>query len=220
LRTLVLDFEGTQRLCAVFLRCNAENSSQALAACAKVYASIAAGYAELDRREYDQAIAHFRQVRDPEITPKFFLHWVWRMTAQLGLSNVRLSCGNLDKAGIEADSFLESALSTEDPHVQALAWEMKTRVAIAEEAWEAAAGYLREGLSIVERFEVPVAAWQVHLTACDFYRHEKNEAAAERNRALAETYILAIANSFTSENPLRRSFLSAPPVRRVLDKVR
>ena len=50
------------------------------------------------------------------------------------------------------------------------------------------------------------------------YRHAKNEAAAEHNRSLSENHILAIANSFTSDDPLRGSFLSAPPVRRVLDK--
>jgi hypothetical protein len=72
---------------------------------------------------YDHAIEHFRQVRNPELTPKFFLHWIWRMTAQLGLSNVWLLSGNILNARLEADLFLESALSTADPHMQALAWE-------------------------------------------------------------------------------------------------
>jgi len=48
-------------------------------------ARVAAGYAELDRGRYKQAIEYFTQVRDPQLTPKFFLHWFWRMTAQLGL---------------------------------------------------------------------------------------------------------------------------------------
>ena len=73
-------------------------------------------------------------------------------------------------------------------------------------------------LGFTSMFVVPVAAWQVHATGWDLYRHAKNEAAAESNRALAETHILAIANSFMSDDPLRRSFLSASPVRRVLDK--
>ena len=214
LRTLVFDFDGARRLCALIMRPDAEYPTGQ----PKTIATVAAAYTELHRGHYDQAIEYFMQVRDPEMTPKFFLHWYWRMTAQLGLSNVWLALGNLQKARNEADAFLEFALSTADPHVQALAWEMKTRIAIAEQAWEAAANLLREALSIVERVEVPVAAWQVHSTAWDFYRHAKNEAAAERNRALAETHILAIGNSFTSDDPLRRSFLSAAPVRRVLDK--
>ena len=88
---------------------------------------------------------------------------------------------------------------------------MKTRIAIAEQAWDAAADHLHEALSIVESFAVPVAAWQVHATAWDFYRHTKNDVAAESNRAFAESHILSIANSFISDDPLRRSFLSAPP---------
>jgi tetratricopeptide (TPR) repeat protein len=214
LRTLAFDFDGARRLCDTIMSPDAEYPT----AQPKAIAGVAAGYAELHRGQYDNAIKYFRQVEDPEMTPKFFLHWFWRMSAQLGLSNVWLSAGDLAKASGAADVFLESALSTEDPHVQTLAWEIKTRVEIAQQEWDAAANHLREALSIVERFEVPVAAWQVHSTAWDFYRHAKDEAAAERNRAFAETHILAIADSFTRDDPLRRSFLSAPPIRRVLDK--
>jgi DNA-binding winged helix-turn-helix (wHTH) protein/tetratricopeptide (TPR) repeat protein len=214
LRTLVFDFDGARRLCDLIMRPDAEYPTGQ----PKTIARVAAGYAELDRGRYDSATEYFRQVRDPATTPKFFLHWFWRMTAQLGLSNVWLASGHLAKAHDEADAFLESTLSTADPHVQALAWEMKTRIAIAEGEWKAAADHLREALSIVERFVVPVAAWQVHATAWDFYRHAKNDAAAESNRASAEAHILAIANSFIGDDPLRRSFLSAPSARRVLDK--
>src|SRR5262245_52778855 len=99
------------------------------------------------------------------------------MTAQLGLSKVWLASGNREKARSEADAFLASALSTADPHVQVLAWEMQTRIAIAEQAWEAAANHLRAALSIVDRCEVPVAAWQVHATAWDVYRQAQHAAA-------------------------------------------
>ena len=214
LRTLVFDFDGARRLCDLIMRSDADYPSGQ----PRTIARVAAGYAEIHRSQYDKAIEYFRQVRDPETTPKFFLHWYWRMTAQLGLSKVWLASGNLVNARGEADAFLESALSTADPHVQALAWEMKTQIAIAEREWDVAADHLHEALSIVERFTVPVAAWQVHAIAWDFYRHTKNSEAAERNRAFAETHILTIANSFISDDPLRRSFLSADLVRRVLDK--
>jgi len=214
LRTLVFDFDGARRLCDLIMRPEAQYPTGQ----PKTIAKVAAGYAELHRGQYEKAIEYFTQVRDPEMTPKFFLHWFWRMTAQLGLSNVWLASGNLANARGEADAFLESALATADPHIRALAWEMKTRIAIAEQKWEQAAGHLREALSIVESFAVPVAAWQVHATGWDFYRLAKNDGAAERNRASAEAHILAIANSFVSDDPLRRSFLSAPPVRRVLAK--
>src|SRR5260370_2700776 len=142
---------------------------------------VAAGYAELHRGEYYKAIEFFSQVRDQETTAKFFLHWFWRMTAQLGLSNVWLASGDLAKARGEADAFLESALSTADPHLQALAWEMKTRIAIAEQAWEAAADHLLEALSILESFAVPGAPRPVHDTACDAYPHPNNYLAPTSN---------------------------------------
>ncbi len=52
--------------------------------------------------------------------------------AQLGMSSAWLEPGNLTNALREADGFLESALSTDDPNLQTLAWEMKARIAIAK----------------------------------------------------------------------------------------
>jgi tetratricopeptide (TPR) repeat protein len=146
LRTLALDFEGVLRLCEFIMRPGAEYPTSQ----PKAIASVAAGYAELDRGRFDEALEYFRQVRDPQRTPKFFLHWFWRMTAQLGLSNVWLESGNIANARLEADAFLQSALSTADPHVQALAWEMNTRVAMAEENWKSAEEGVHNGLAIVE----------------------------------------------------------------------
>src|SRR5258708_81984 len=86
------------------------------------------------------------QVRDPGIPPNFFLHWHWRMQARLGSSEVRLQAGDIPNARIEVDDLLESALSTADPHLQALAWEMKTRVAMAEQDWMGAREYLQQAV--------------------------------------------------------------------------
>ena len=216
LRTLVLDFEGTRQVCETILRVNAQNPTGTVARIAAGIAGVAAGYAELDRQEYEQAIAYFRQVRDPEITPKFFLHWIWRMMAQLGLANVWLQSGNIGNARLEADGFLESALSTADPHLQALAWEMKARVAMAEKDWISAREHVRQALQIVDKFEILVAAWQVHAMAWQMYRQAKEFEAAETMRARAEACILRIANSFANDEPLQKLFLSARPVARIL----
>jgi DNA-binding winged helix-turn-helix (wHTH) protein len=219
LRTLVLDFDGTRRICDTILQAKAEYPTcqpDTIARIAAGYSRVATAYVELDRHEYERAIEHFRQVRNPELTPKFFLHWIWRMTAQLGLSNVWLLSGNISNACREADLFLESALSTADPHLQALAWEMKTRVAMAEQDWMGAQEYVQQALAIVEKFEVLVAAWQVHATAWQLYLYTKDDKPAEANRLRAEACILKIANSFAPDEPLRALFLSAPPIARVL----
>jgi DNA-binding winged helix-turn-helix (wHTH) protein/tetratricopeptide (TPR) repeat protein len=212
LRSLCFDFEGVLRLSRTAMRSDAKQHAVPWTA----IGMISAGYAELYRGRYAEALQCFAQVRDPGITPNFFLHWYWRMQARLGSSEVRLQAGDIPNARIEVDDLLESALSTADPHLQALAWEMKTRVAMAEQDWMGAREYLQQAVVIVEKFEVLVAAWQVHATAWQFYRHTKEDKPAEASRGRAEACILKIANSFARDEPLRASFLSAPSVARVL----
>jgi tetratricopeptide (TPR) repeat protein len=212
LRILAFDFAGARRLCESILRAGADYQTGQ----PETIARIATGYVELERGNFGQASEYFRQVGDPRITPKFFLHWVWRISARLASSQVWLASGNLTNARSEAEVFLESALSTADPYLQALAWEMRSRIAIAEQDWNGAHKYIEPALAALEGSEMPAAAWQVHATAWDLRTRAKDEEAAETHRARAEAHILAIANSFAPDEPLRQSFLAAAPVRRVL----
>src|SRR5258708_11539283 len=118
------------------------------------------------------------------------------MQGGLGSNEVRLQAGDIPNARIEVDDLLESALSTADPHLQALAWEMKTRVAMAERDWMGAREYLQQAVVIVEKFEVQVAAWQVHATAWQVYRHTKEDKTTEARRWRAEARLLKISKSF------------------------
>jgi tetratricopeptide (TPR) repeat protein len=211
LRTLVLDFDGVRQLCEIVMRPSAEYPTEQPMTIARV----AAGYAEIDRGEHGRAIEYFRQVCDPKMTPKFFLHWVWRMMSQLGLSEAWMQSGHIANARDNADGFLESALSTCDPYLHALAWEMKARVAMAEKDWKPANEYIENALTVLDKFEVPVAGWQVHATAWDLYQHAKEGKRAEIHRAKAEAYILRLANSFAEDEPLRAAFLAAAAVRRI-----
>ena len=56
---------------------------------------VAAGNAALAQANYDEALQNFRQTLDKDLTPKFFLHWYWRMQAQVGIANTWLASGNL-----------------------------------------------------------------------------------------------------------------------------
>ena len=200
----------------MIMSAKSDRPAETTARLAKGYAPVAAGYAALDDHEYELAIDNFRQARDPDVTPKFFLHWIWRMTAQLGLSDTWLQMGNISKASHEADGFLESALGSADPHLQALAWEMKTRVAMTEKNWAGASKFIEQALAIVEKFAVPVAGWQVHSTAWRLYQHANESSKAEMHRSRSEQSILKIANSFANDEPLRATFLSAKPVAEIL----
>jgi DNA-binding winged helix-turn-helix (wHTH) protein len=213
LRILALDFEGAIRICEAISE--APSAEYPSAQCQTI-SWIAAGCLALNRREYTQAIKHFRKVSNPEVTTKFFLHWIWRLTAQLEAGNAWLLSGNIVNARAAADGFLDFALSTADPHLQALAWELKTRVAMAANDWTDAREYMRRALAIVDMFEIPVAAWQTHATAWQLYRHAKEHKLAETHRDRAETCILKIADSFAPDEPLRATFLAAAPVRGIL----
>jgi DNA-binding winged helix-turn-helix (wHTH) protein/tetratricopeptide (TPR) repeat protein len=212
LRTLAFDFKGAQAICETIAAASADYP----AGQPQTIGQIAAGYMALDREEYDQAIEHFRQVRDPDVTAKFFLHWVWRMTAQLESSNALLLSGNILKARTTADRFLESALSTADPHMHALAWELKARIAISDGDLNDARKCIERALAVVDKFEILVAAWQVYATAWHLHWHAKEHKIAELNRERAETCILKIANSFAPDESLRATFLAAAPVHRIL----
>ena len=134
---------------------------------------IASGYAALEQGKYDDASRSFAEVLDPKETPKFFLHWYWRMHAELGLGNVWLASGNLRKARVDADRFLQSALSTAEPNLHALAWEVGARVAMAEKDWKGAEEKIEKGLAVLHKFEIPTTAWRVHATRSDLYRTGK-----------------------------------------------
>jgi hypothetical protein len=123
--------------------------------------------------------------------------------------------GNLRNARAEADRFRESALSTAEPNLQALAWEVAARVAMAEKDWNGAEDNIEKGMEILERFEIPTTAWRVHVTRSDLYRHAKNDTAAEAHRASAEALVLGLANSFAPDEPLRDVFLARAMVRRL-----
>ena len=118
---------------------------------------------------------------------------------------------------MQTNRFLESALSTGDPNIQALAWELDVRAATTEKNWKRADDSLQKGLAILDNFEIPVTAWRVHSTAYDFYSQQRKEA-AEMHRARAEANIRALAGSFAPDEPLRRRFLGTAPVSRILYK--
>ena len=213
LRTLTFDFDGARRLCEPIL----EQCLERAARTPKALALLFLGHAEIGLENYTQAIRHFSAVE--EMTKeKFYLYWYWRMQAQLGMSRAWLAAENFTNALHGADGFLESALSTDDPNLQALAWEMKARSAIAMGEWANAESFVSQSLAILQRFDLPIAAWQVHATAWDVCRQLRNEEKAEQHRSAAETVVQTIANSFAPEEPLRDVFLNALPVRRVLGK--
>ena len=214
LRTLALDFHGAQRVCDELTRSSVYPSGQA-----QTIGRLAAGFDALDHGRWGEARRHFEAVRDPTQTPKFFMHWFWRMHAHVGLVRAWLHSGEIANARVEADRVTETARGIDDPNLQALAWEASAQVAIAESHWTDARQGIDRAFAAVARFGVPISAWRVHATASELYRKlgQSEEAALQRERALA--HIAALAESFAPEEPLRLAMLGAASIRRVCEDV-
>jgi hypothetical protein len=138
------------------------------------------------------------------------------MMAQLESINAKLIGGDLLGIRAAADGHLESALSTSDPEMRALAWEIKARVALAENDLECARQSIGEALTIVDKFENLFAAWQTLGTAWQVYERANEAKKAKMYRDRAASCILRIANTFAPEESLRATFLAAAPIRRIL----
>jgi len=212
LRSLCFDFEGVRRLGTVNIRTDPDRH----AVQPRAIALVSAGNAELHQQNYAQASEYFAEVLDSRATPNFFLHWHWRIQAQLGLTTALVRSGDIEQARLEAARCLASAQSTADPSLKALALEINARVAFADHDSIGSREHIQNALAIVAAFDVPVAAWRVHAAAWELCPNQKE---AEGYRAVAKDTILRIADSFEADEPLRASLLSAAPVRHLFDSV-
>jgi hypothetical protein len=118
-------------------------------------ARVAQGYARPGDGKLDHAIECFQQAADPRPRRKFFAHWTWRMTAQLGLCDAWLGKGDLDQATAASRMLLADVLATSHPWLRALARDASARVAMARRDWNAAQADLHDALSLVGRCSVP-----------------------------------------------------------------
>ena len=213
LRTVAFDFEGARQISqsARNLRDGEFPDAQFLS-----IDQIAAGNLALHQLKYSEALGHFRQVQDLDVHAQFFMHWEWRMLADLEASNAWLQSRNAVNARAVADGLLRSAMATSDPYMHTLAWDLQARVSLAESNLPAACEAIQRALAIVDGSEIESGAWQTFATALQIYRHANELKTAETYRARAESCILGIADSFEPDEPLRATFLTADPVRRVL----
>ncbi len=174
------------------------------------------GSAKTTLGEYEPALKYLDSVRDEMDHHKVIHDWYSRMQLEWGATELSLAQGNLILAASQAERFLQATLSTAERTWQALAWETGARVASAAEDTDRARACITKALSTMEGFDVPLAAWRVHATAADQYEHAGNRGSAKRHRELSAATILKLAHSLPEGEPLRKTFLSAPPVRRIV----
>jgi len=178
------------------------------------------GSAEAALGNHSCALDHLMMVRAEMDRQPLMDDWDKSMPLQAGLVELWLRKGDLYQAHEEAARFLDVALATSERTYQGLAWEASARVAFAEKEWTRAEECIAKGLSTIEGYEVPLAAWRVHATAAEVHARAGNHDSAGHYWELSRSTIMKLADSLGSEEPLRTAFLSAPPVRRVLDCAR
>jgi hypothetical protein len=175
------------------------------------------GSAEAASGRYEAAADHLLTARREMERQPVINDWYCRMMLQAALTELWLAKGDLPQARSEAEHLLELTRATAERTWQALAWEASARVALAERNLHHAQDCVDRALSTMEGFQVPLAAWRVHRTAAELYSRAENDAAGGRHRALARATIVKLANSLAADDPLRDTFLSAAPVREIVD---
>jgi tetratricopeptide (TPR) repeat protein len=210
LRVLAFDFVGAGRLCETI-----EVGHPVLAVQPLTIARFANGYVLLDEGRYDDALRSFQQICDPEATPKFFLHWYWRLQSRLALTEIWLARGNRAKAQSAVAELLSGTLCIAEPTLRARALETAARVAMLSGNTEKASRYVAESLLILEQYQAPLAAWQVHATARDVYLRAGVGEAAANHWTRAQQSARVVADSLSVDPTLRSAFLAAGRIRQL-----
>jgi hypothetical protein len=176
------------------------------------------GSAETALGNYESALEHLLAARAIMDRSAVIFVWIWRMPLESALTELWLAKGDIVQARLQAERFLAITLAKAERTWQVLAWEMNARVAMAAHDLTRAQDCIAKGLSAMEGFEVPLAAWRVHATAFELYQHSGDRDSAERHLAHSREAFMKLANSLPTEE-LRQTYLSAPVVRKILVRV-
>jgi hypothetical protein len=212
-----LDFTGVLAICRSALALLRDPALRAAAPPPQLRrALILSGSASAAVGDYARALEDFSAAACDMDRQTVFLDWYWRMPLVAGLTEVWLAKGDRVRAQQEAERLLEMSLDTEERTWQGLAWEINARVALANRDAARARDCMARGVSTVQGFEVPLAAWQVHATAAHIEKESGNLESAQSHLDLSRATIMQLADSMEQREPLRKIFLSAPAVARVL----
>src|SRR5258708_31970022 len=132
------------------------------------------GAAETALGNYESAFEHLLAARAIMDRSACIFVWIRRMPLESALTELWLAKGDLAQARPQAERFLKIALATAEHTWHALAWEVNARVAMAALDQTRAQDCIANGLSAMEDFEVPLAAWRVHATAFELYQNSSD----------------------------------------------
>ena len=181
-------------------------------------ALILSGSASAGLGNYASALEDLSTAASEMDRQAMFLDWYSHMPLAAGLTELWLATGDCVRAQREAARFLDKALATEERTWQGLAWEINARVALENRDHARARECIGKAVSTVRGLEVPLATWRAHATAAHIEEEAGNLESARSHRDSSRATILRLANSLPEHEPLRRIFLDAPAVARVLSR--
>jgi DNA-binding winged helix-turn-helix (wHTH) protein len=177
------------------------------------------GAAEAGLGQHERALEHLTLGLAEMERQMVCIDWWCGLYMESALTELWIDKGALPRARTQGERFLHRALATADRTFQCWAWESSARIAMMEGDRERARECIARALSTMEGFEVPLAGWRVHATAAALDEMAGNGKSAKHHLELSRSTILKLADSLAADQPLRKTFLSAPSVSRILRDV-
>ena len=219
---------ATVRLSRAWVHLHAADSAGALQICEQVLSVFKDGWSQAGSRMClvvagcaaanlgysDRALDYLMRAREWMDRQPVNGDWYWDMQLQSGLVDMHLRNGDVASARREAQLFLDIALTTAEHTWQALAWEARARVALAERDISSAGEHIQHAIAACGQFHVPLASWRVHATAGDTFVLAGNTDIAARYRQIALAEVNLLAASLEGES-LQQVFLGSQEVQRI-----
>jgi tetratricopeptide (TPR) repeat protein len=156
------------------------------------------GAAQAGLGQYDAALAHLEAARQQMLENPVVLHWYWRIAVEWVLAQLWISRGYPARAGRHATDLLALTAGGGQATWRALALEVVAQIAMCERNLSRAREHITEALSIVERFEIPAAAWRIQALAAKFFESAGDSSSAQHHRELARAATLKLGVSAAS----------------------
>jgi tetratricopeptide (TPR) repeat protein len=156
----------------------------------------------------DKALTCLYAVQEQMDRHPVIFDWYWRLSVESGLAELWLAKGDFARAAVQAGRAVELALATAERTFQALAWDVRARVALRSANLATAQEAIEKALLTIQKYETPLADWKVHTSASCVYEAIGDHLAATKHGRLAAEGKTGLANSLPKNHPLRDGFES------------
>jgi DNA-binding winged helix-turn-helix (wHTH) protein/tetratricopeptide (TPR) repeat protein len=209
-----LDFEGARRIAQAELTLIRKDWPYGIT---PRLALLFSGLAELGLGNFQAASALLNEYKGLMSGQRVNTDWYWHMPLAMGLTELALASGDLNRARVQSQEFLRVVEETQERTWKALAWDASARIALAGEDWALANDEISKAIAAMEGFETPLAAWRVHGTAARLSERLGDTVLRARHRERSVATVRRVADSLDEKAPLRQSFLSSPLVSSILE---